>query len=97
MYHAICIQIACLVFQQICMPSGACVRIDSDGTIEIDAIPQDWGKLSGTCGNFNGNRYDDIRKRGTNDVLFPQNCPNPEHCVPWNYYLTWRSVSLSWI
>ena len=69
------------------MPSGACVRTNG-WTVKIDGIPEDEGKVGGTCGNFNGNRNDDIWKKDTNDVLLPQDCPG--YCVPRDYYQTWR-------
>ncbi len=66
------------------MPSGACVKVNGY-TIRIDGIPADKGKVEGTCGNFNGNKYDDVWKKGTNDVK-----TDAYNTDPVEYYETWK-------
>ena len=52
-----------VIFWQICMGSGACVRVriyTRYMNLYVDAIAEDWDKTSGLCGTYNGNRNDDF-------------------------------------
>lgn len=53
----------CGIFSsQICMGSGACVRVWIDYwglSFEVDGVPEDQGHVKGLCGNYNGDRNDD--------------------------------------
>ncbi len=70
---------------KICMGSGACVRLSHRLTrIYIDGIPEDRNKTRGLCGNFNGNKTDDLKDpRGVITTSCPASlCPT--------YTETWR-------
>ncbi len=48
---------------QICMPSGACVRVEARSqwfNLYIDGLPEDKNNGVGLCGNFNGDPDDDM-------------------------------------
>ncbi len=66
------------------MPSGACVRINGRWWVDvyIDGIPVDAGLNSGLCGNFNGNKNDDIVRKDTGSGC---SSSSPAAC-----YETWR-------
>ena len=54
------------------MPSGAYVEVIAHSTwmqVYMHALPEDAGKSSGLCGNFNGKSADDFKVKDTNKII----------------------------
>jgi len=60
------------------MPSGSSIKVqyhcrrgrnaDCHLDVHVYALAEDFGNSEGLCGNFNGDRNDDLTIRGTNQV-----------------------------
>lgn len=76
------------------MPSGAYVRADVYArglNIYLNALPEDQNSSSGLCGNFDGDKQNDLKIKGT-EILDSANDQRTGAIIPQSFSNSYRLV-----